>query len=453
MTENTIKTIFNLISNIADFLIVLIYFNNFLNTKTKNKAAIIISGFVFSVLFTVINICGVPALNTAGGFALLFICSRILFSDNWTIGFSIAAVFVALSVTSELFIASILLVINKISMLGFWNDIKLYILGGILSKVILYFIILLVVKIFPRKYYTKSPSNVLLLSSFPILSLVAMYALLNYSSYQPISFIENLFIYILLICILLSSVISFFIFDSLLLNARLKSQLELSEKARQINKAIFDEKERSFKICKEYIHDFKQNLYHIHALYEEGDNKNAVIYENELLKRLDSQINASSFDVGNPIISNSLERARQLCEMDNIAFSTDIMYDQLGFIEYLDASTLFDNIIDNAIYACNNVEENKWITISLKLKNNNVYLSVRNSKANKIIENNGRLLSTKRGYNETGVGIKNVRFVAEKYNGDIVTEYFDDEFRIAVRLEIPMMKDGMVLTEKRESFV
>lgn len=452
MTENAIKTIFNFFANLAEFAIAMVYFNNFLRAKAKNKAVMIILGFVFSILYTIVNNFGNPVLNSICGFAMLFICSRIIFSDNWTTGFSITAIYAVLAATAELLIGFFVLLTSNLSLLHIVGGVKAYIIIYILSKALLLSFVFLLIKKCPRKYYTQSSSNIMLLSSFPILSLVAMYTLLDYSSRQPISFIENIFIIGLLVCILLSSIISFFVFDNLLLNAHLKAQLDLSNKARQVNKAIYDEKERSFEISKSYIHEFKKNLFHIHSLYEKGDNKNAVLYENQLLESLDAQTEATILDIGNPIISDSIVRAQLLCKMEGIDFNYNIAYNKLDFIEFLDASTLFDNIIDNAFYACKNLNAGKWITLSLKAKDNNIYLSARNAKDNRIVKDNGKFLSGKRDYKEFGMGIENIRAVAEKYNGDIVTEYLDTEFHIAVRLEI-LTSNDIVLTEKRESFV
>lgn len=63
-----------------------------------------------------------------------------------------------------------------------------------------------------------------------------------------------------------------------------------------------------------------------------------------------------------------------------------IRCNRLDYIDNLDASTLLDNIFDNALYACAQVDNNRNISVKLNRVNNFVVLVVTDTIKNPVVK-------------------------------------------------------------------
>ncbi len=80
--------------------------------------------------------------------------------------------------------------------------------------------------------------------------------------------------------------------------------------------------------------------------------------------------------------------------------------------------SIFGNLLDNAIEACQGMESSKkWISINIHKQNCLLYIEVENSIAEKPIERKGYLVSSKMDIGIHGYGMKNVKQIVERYDG------------------------------------
>ena len=100
-----------------------------------------------------------------------------------------------------------------------------------------------------------------------------------------------------------------------------------------------------------------------------------------------------------------------------------------------DVTAIFANIMDNAIEACEEVQENKFISIKISHFNNFVYIDLENSYSGKILKLDDRFLTTKKDH--MGYGMISIQRTLEKYNGYMNTEQTDKKFIINIVIPIP----------------
>lgn len=104
----------------------------------------------------------------------------------------------------------------------------------------------------------------------------------------------------------------------------------------------------------------------------------------------------------------------------------DISLKGIEFLEPIDISTIFGNLLDNAIEACRLAEdlEKKKINISVKWKNELLVIHITNSRMN-----GGNKNSKKKIY---GYGLPNVCNAVKKYGGEISVQEKENEFIVDI---------------------
>ncbi|MEG0592524.1 MAG: ATP-binding protein [Coprobacillus sp.] len=100
----------------------------------------------------------------------------------------------------------------------------------------------------------------------------------------------------------------------------------------------------------------------------------------------------------------------------------------------MDFCVLLGNLLENAVYGCKNVEQDRKITLKIgQTTSNIIVLEIKNPYVGSIKKVNDKFMSSR--HSGEGQGLKSVRLIAEKYNGFIKVNY-DDQFDVKVLLNI-----------------
>lgn len=422
------------IINIAEFAIAILFLLSFMYKKeSANRIVACITVLFCATVLFVINIWRIAWVNTVVGFFLFFLIAGMFCKGNIALLVAFSVILITLSATSELISGFALLIISNTKPAELLDNQYINILTGAFGKIILVLIIILLRHVFPRKYLFYKKSELFPLIIFPAFGMSAMYVIIYFSAELHLPTVQKLFLILLQIGLLASSVLVFFIYDSALHKQELEAQLRISEKAHEANELLFKEQQRSIETGRGYIHDFTNHLNNIKKLYKDG-NAEAAEYHDNLINQFEDIIAFRMIDVNNHVISNIFERVRQQCKLNDIDLVLDVQYDQLAFITPIDSSILFDNLFDNAISACMQLQASRWLNTKLNKVGRYVIIEVRNSKNNLIKKEGQRFLSTRRKYESPGCGVENIRAVSERYQGDILVEHSDNEFSVIIRL-------------------
>ena len=141
----------------------------------------------------------------------------------------------------------------------------------------------------------------------------------------------------------------------------------------------------------------------------------------------------SGSDIIDAIINHKAAEARQL----GITFSFSVNYHVPADIHPVDICGALANQIDNAFDACMQMSSSdiREVKVIVKQVENFVFFRVENTVNNDPFENKRFLTSTKTDTSKQhGLGLKNIRDIAEKYNGFLRNEYKDGLFISVVSL-------------------
>ena len=96
--------------------------------------------------------------------------------------------------------------------------------------------------------------------------------------------------------------------------------------------------------------------------------------------------------------------------------------------------SLFGNLLDNALEACEQIKEGeRWIHIKMNKKNQLLYIEIVNAAKNTGIQTDENFVSKKDGVLH-GYGMKNIRDIVEQYNGMFQCKSQEDRFEVVITI-------------------
>lgn len=176
------------------------------------------------------------------------------------------------------------------------------------------------------------------------------------------------------------------------------------------------------------IHDIKKHLQSIAMLNEQREHDKIDAYIRQLI--LSSNLKEASRLCDHELLNSILCRYMQQCIKDHITLHADIRSRTVDFIASNDLTSLFCNLLDNAIEAAGIVPDSFIeINTSKRKKTPFVVITVINScRTNPFLSNGRQLCTDKSDKRRHGFGLKSIRRTVQKYHGSMQMYYNDDTF-------------------------
>lgn len=162
-------------------------------------------------------------------------------------------------------------------------------------------------------------------------------------------------------------------------------------------------------------HDIKQHLTVIQRLQRDGSISEAINYTNSCLQTIAAP--EMFMDVGDIFINALLNSKLSIAKSKGITVMCRAENNISGVNAY-DLCNLLGNILDNAIEGTQNVIEGKFVEVVIRSDDFKLNICVSNSIQQSVLEFNKDLKTSKVDCNPHGLGIKTIRSLAEKYNGN-----------------------------------
>ena len=176
-----------------------------------------------------------------------------------------------------------------------------------------------------------------------------------------------------------------------------------------------DEVQNIYMTMRGWRHDYHNHLQSLKAKLNQNQVEESIRYLNDLEKDLDDikQIVES----GNIEVDAILNSKLSLAMAQNIEVSVKVSIPQNLSITSIDCCVLLGNLIDNAIEACEKVNDRKYIRLYIGLYKKQLYISITNATNEVVRKFDEEYITTKRGNH--GHGLKRINKVVEKYHGYI----------------------------------
>ncbi len=197
-------------------------------------------------------------------------------------------------------------------------------------------------------------------------------------------------------------------------NNRLQYENHLFIQQSRMQYQYYDNIEQQYRESLSILHDVKRHIRAIEELYNQKENKTAAEYSQKVRNKLDSFKLDEYTD--NRMLNIILNDKIRIAEQEKINFTCKIEEVNLDFIDNIDLTTIFANLLDNALEACQELEGEKSIIVQVGAFNNLIVINIKNTINETLSDIGLNMKSNKK--NHSGIGIPNVTKVISKYNGD-----------------------------------
>lgn len=310
------------------------------------------------------------------------------------------------------------------------------VLGVVISKLLVF----LLVKV---QYFRKRETagllsfvNSFLLSILPISSVIVTFELLTFwSNYKMFSARSFGFVLVGIVCLLVSNVAVFVLFEQNMAAQRQQERLKMMEQEIANQTEYYKDLVVRQKEIRQIQHDMKNCLSSIAYYLDQQDVEHAKQYIEEVNQKtfsLKNQVNT-----GYHALDIALWGKIGMAEEEQIQFryTATLLHDLQ--VNEVDLCIILANAIDNAIEACKQIPDVKkrWINLSLKWDKRHISILIRNSVHKKVpILKDNVIRTTKEDVRLHGFGIQSIKNMTSRYDGDLVLKCSDDEFIMSVLL-------------------
>ncbi|MBD5549304.1 MAG: sensor histidine kinase [Lachnospiraceae bacterium] len=294
------------------------------------------------------------------------------------------------------------------TMLSFANNI-----GGAASTIFLYYLIL-------KRLFISEKTRKISVGQYTIYVAVTSCVLINIGEILfffkfDFSSKDYIFLMIDMVFVILINLYLFYVMDAVAENKELRYKLALYEQQAKSNYDYYIRQIESNKTVMGVMHDLRKHMRVMEGLKQYGELQELQDYVNSFEDMISPLLMRKYCN--NVILNTILTDKAGYCEKNSIHFQLDIQNVDIDFMKPIDITTLFGNVLDNAIEACAKTDE-KQISLKIYPFNQFVYIQLTNSFDKKIkCDNKGRPLSDKGKYH--GIGLENVENVLRDYNGHI----------------------------------
>ncbi len=174
----------------------------------------------------------------------------------------------------------------------------------------------------------------------------------------------------------------------------------------------------------EILHDVSKHLRSIEELYQAGMADKAMEYTRQISGILKPLVPEEYSD--NPMLNILLADRKQEAEGIGIRFVVRVESTGLGFMEPVDVTTLFGNLLENAMQAVSKCSGERYIKVHIRNYNEMLSIRIENSVEKEVRIKNGKPVNMDGKGN--GIGCLNVERCVEKYGGSVLYKNGNGKF-------------------------
>lgn len=206
----------------------------------------------------------------------------------------------------------------------------------------------------------------------------------------------------------------------------LRNIMEMQYKNYQLSRESID-------VVNQKYHDLKHQINLLRSQEDTGKSR-------EYLDQMEHEIKVyeTQNKTGNQILDAVLTNKSMVCQKREIELKVIMEGQSLSFMEDMDISALFGNMLDNAIESVSRQKEKEKRLIWLYVSREKQFVRIRteNYCDEKIQFRNGMPVTTKKDKRLHGYGMKSICATVEKYGGSTVARQRDNWFELKILIPV-----------------
>lgn len=238
------------------------------------------------------------------------------------------------------------------------------------------------------------------------------------------------------ILLLLVNYVIFTVYDRMGQAAELQSRNRLYEQQLDLCSHQAEERELHYLELRRMRHDMKNHLSGILGMVNAGQAKEASDY---IQKMLDDGIGTEAGEIshtGNIVVDSLVNHKYALAIRDGIQFEARVFIPSVLPFQSGHLAIIFGNLLENALEACRKLpQEQRYIILEATYIKEMLQICIKNSSPEESKkDSSGRYLTTKEDSGWHGIGLASVEQALASYNGELLIEHEDGEFRASAVL-------------------
>ena len=419
------------ISCFLDIVIVFIYFNGVLERKESIKKIFWIY-FCMAVLinFARTNLYLSLAPNIFVTIILWSLIAVFCFDGSYTQKSFFVTVNAITIMISEILTA---LFISTFLNIEYDDGFTMRYLGIVLSTTLLFVFNLFTIYIAKKKYRNLPIKYNILMILCPIFSLYLLMLLDSYIAHSPNHNYFMSFLAVLGLGYINIMVFDFFDYYEKGLQAQ---TLDVVLKANEENYKILEQNEKELHILR---HDILKHMVEIKEMLNAGDKEAASRYVDDINNMVLK--NTSISRTGNIVLDSILNTENKKAAALGIKYDVKLNVSEDINISSIDLSRILYNAIDNAIEACEKIND-KYILVSITSDEKMLKIIIENTSPYVDINDN-KIKTTKSDYIRHGYGIRSIKDALKNNDGLLSLSYKDGIFvcRIIMKNTVKLKND------------
>lgn len=306
-------------------------------------------------------------------------------------------------------------------------------LQSLTSMLLLFFVSRVLARLSIKESNAKSWGKWAGLAVLPFSSAVVLLAFRFVTKNTAPATADGIWILIASVVLFLANVIVYIIYERAEMSTQKLMELELAHQKNEIDMQYLNLIENKNQSMQVMTHDYKNHFLTISSMTDSVEVKE---YINNLLGEM-SRLN----DMGktqNRLLDVILSKYTSVCEEKNIKLKIDIVTDNLSIMSNSDISSLFNNLLDNAVESAEKSKDKKVLVQITNVMNSYRKISVINSCDASPKIKNGELVTSKENKEAHGFGTKSIKKIVVKYDGELDWEYNENakEFKFTILIPI-----------------
>ena len=288
-----------------------------------------------------------------------------------------------------------------------------------------------------QKITSVNKRQYLFLAVLPIINIITICIIFILPTYKVDQTITH---YIIMLMSLFSGILNLaviFFFENLSKSNQLENNILLIQQRMDMQYSYYQQLEMEYNNSQTIMHDIKNHIKVLERLYESGQNAEGLEYAKRISEIVEGL--GMKFKCGNKILNIIINEKMRICNAKDIEFIYSVENIDLNFIDDIDITSIFANLLDNAIEACNKIlGGKKRIELRIYQFNNMFIINLINSIQDMPVKNEEKIISSKK--NHKAIGLSNVNSSVQKYDGDINIEIEQGKFSVSIIFPISKLE-------------
>lgn len=372
-------------------------------------------------------------INTFFMTIITFLFAKLFFDASIKKSIVFSIILTALMTITELFAMTLLSLILHIDIKEYSVNVFYYVLFSALSKII-YFITSVILVRISKAIKISDIKRDAVPSYILIYPLSALFIILVFWIISMENDLNAKNETIILISIASLTIATVFVYVFYFYSSKNKSELielQLAMEKVSIEKEYYKLLDYQEEELKRIVHDEKNHLQVLKEISRDDEVKSYIdsIYSDLAQHEIKVYTKNHFLDI---LINKYIIQ----CELNKIDFIINIKTANLLFMDDSDITILITNLLDNAITAAMDSQK-RCVELNINTAMSHTVITCVNACDSEPKVMNNRLISTKNAFGFHGYGIKNIKKITKKYNGDYHWRYDADahEFLTTISLK------------------